>query len=150
MRDINELLDRLRKVRGIGSIPDYRVTVSDLRALLAHIDAQEELIKTLQGDMALTPAMFLPKVSVEFEYWSGHDIQPVDYEEATAKVFYSEQAATELQRRINVFPLLLEALENLENDDRKRMPPGSWQMVQKAIELAGGAAKPASTATGVA
>ncbi|MGH0003130.1 hypothetical protein ACQU0X_23930 [Pseudovibrio ascidiaceicola] len=40
---------------------------------------------------------------------------------------------------------MLEALQNLENDDRKSMPPSAWQLVQEAIKAAGGAPKPITT-----
>lgn len=35
---IHELIERLKKVRSIGSMMDYRVSPSDLQALLKHID----------------------------------------------------------------------------------------------------------------
>ena len=37
---------------------------------------------------------------------------------------------------------MLEALENLENDDGLRMPASAWLMVQVAIQAAGGTPKP--------
>ncbi len=37
-------------------------------------------------------------------------------------------------------PDMLEALENLENDHGKAMPPSAWKMVQDAIKKAKGEA----------
>ncbi|KZL17625.1 hypothetical protein PsAD2_02961 [Pseudovibrio axinellae] len=45
----------------------------------------------------------------------------------------------------DLIKILLEALENLENDDRQQMPPSAWQLVQEAIKAAGGASKPFTT-----
>ncbi|MGH0004478.1 hypothetical protein ACQU0X_30810 [Pseudovibrio ascidiaceicola] len=92
MTEIPQLLERLSKVHGIGSMLDYRPSLEDLRALLKHIDELKAV---------------------------------------------SEQHTA--------FPLMLEALENLENDDRMSMPPSAWQLVQEAIKAAGGVPKPFTT-----
>lgn len=39
---------------------------------------------------------------------------------------------------ISAAPNMLEALENLENDDGKAMPPSAWKLVQDAIAKAHG------------
>ncbi len=142
MTDITQLIERLRNVRGVGSIPDYRVTVSDLRALLGHIQDQKHLIETLRGDVSLTSTKALPRVKASWVPVEGLTISPEDFGDDLAMDLLSMEGSQEVERRINVFPLMLEALENLENDDRKQILSTTWQLVQTAIQAAGGASKP--------
>jgi hypothetical protein len=41
-------------------------------------------------------------------------------------------------------PLMLKALQNLENDDGLRMPDSAWELVQEAVEAATGRRKPSA------
>ncbi|WP_068318981.1 hypothetical protein [Polycladidibacter hongkongensis] len=45
-------------------------------------------------------------------------------------------------RLLAAAPAMLEALENLENDDGQSMPSEAWLLIQNAVEAAGGTPKP--------
>ncbi len=50
----------------------------------------------------------------------------------------AENEIDEAKHLIAAAPEMLEALENLENDSGKAMPPSAWKLVQDAIKKARG------------
>lgn len=63
--------------------------------------------------------------------WDGHDT-PTKYD----RVLALTQPGALLQFR-GIHDAMLRALENLENDNGKAMPPSAWELVQTALRLAG-------------
>ena len=63
--------------------------------------------------------------------WDGHDT-PSKYQRVLALTLPEN-----MERIRGIYDAMLEALENLENDDGKAMPPSAWEMIQNALRRAG-------------
>lgn len=72
-----------------------------------------------------------------------------DFAQAICAIRWPDRHRPEAEAKANArliaaAPLMLEALENLENDDGLRMPDSAWELVQEAVEAATGRRKPSA------